>query len=144
MMVSIKMPIPKNTERIRPMAVSSLIRVLVVIRSTSSNEIHPVRKAPPIRYAGFFVPDSIKPRQIPGNTACAIASPTNDFLFRNVNDPTIAELAVSRIEPITTNRMLGSLNEKNSVNEFISPALLPHHLIIKSEIRNQKLEIRNH
>jgi hypothetical protein len=68
---------------------------------------------------GFFVPDSIKPRQIPGSTACAIASPTNDFLFRKVNDPTMAELAVSSIEPIATNRMLGSLKEKNSKSEFI-------------------------
>jgi hypothetical protein len=61
----------------------------------------------------------MKPKQIPGNTACAMASPTSDLLFRNVNEPTIAELAVNKTEPITTYRMFGSLNEKKSTSEFI-------------------------
>jgi hypothetical protein len=84
------------------MAVSSLMRVRLVIKSTSTSEIHPVINAPPMRKMGFFVPESMKPRQIPGSTACAIASPTSERLFKKVNEPTMAELAVSRIDPIAT------------------------------------------
>lgn len=118
MTVNNRIPIPKNTDKINPIAVSSLILVFEVMYSTSTSEIQPVMKAPPMRKTGFFVPESMKPRQIPGNTAWAIASPTNDFLLRNVNEPTIAELAVSNTDPIATKRMFGSAKEKNSKSEF--------------------------
>jgi len=79
-----------------------------MMKSTPTSEIQPVMKAPLIRNNGFFVPDKINPRQMPGSTACAIASPTSDRLFKKVNDPTIAELAVSRMDPMTTYRIFGS------------------------------------
>ena len=69
-------------------------------------------KAPTSINDVFFVPANKKAAQIPGKTEWETASPTSDFFFSTINEPTMAALTESRILPNTTYLTLGSLNEK--------------------------------
>lgn len=64
--------------------------------------------APMIKKNGFLDEVSKKLKQIPGNTACAMASPINDFFRMKLNVPIMAELAAKSSEPITTYTIVAS------------------------------------
>src|SRR5690349_7541530 len=110
---------PKNTESIRPMAVSCLILEYLIMISIKYTDMAPVIKAPIKRTSGSLVPDSIKDKQIPGKTECAIASPISALFLKSVKHTMIAEVAVSNTLPITTYRTLGLVNEKNSNKSIV-------------------------
>ena len=89
--VSNKIPMPKNTERIIPIDASVLIFVVSEIYWIVCNAIQPEIDAAINSKRPSFSPVSKKAIQIPGNTACATASPASDCLLRTVKQPIAAD-----------------------------------------------------
>jgi len=54
MEVSNRIPKPKNTDKLRPMAASDLMRDLAVIQSMVMSESQPVKQAPKSKSKGFL------------------------------------------------------------------------------------------
>lgn len=113
MEVRSKIPTPKKTLSMIPIAVSLFSLVVLVIPSINNSESQPVINAPIIKYSGFLLPETIKAKHTPGKILWAIASPTSARFLRNEKQPTIAAEAPKSIVPNTTKSTLGSEKERN-------------------------------
>src|SRR5690554_3845069 len=95
------------------MAASLFNFVVRDIASIRIKEIHPLIKAPKIKYNGFLVPEIINAKATPGKIEWEMASPTSARFLKKAKQPTIAAVAPKIILPKTTKRTLGSEKLKN-------------------------------